>query len=99
MRHPARRTEAQKAAAERDGKWCLWSLVVEGVQRPLEEVHHIFGRGRVDTMETCIGLSLKIHQSHHQHNRPTTQELVALMQRVYGYDYSEYQQFFDPIDN
>jgi cytochrome c553 len=86
------RTTAQRVAAERDGRWCLWHLQ-SGVLQPIMEVHHIFGRARSDEEQTCIGLCHECHQRHHDGRSPTTVELLELMRKVYGYDYSQYRQF------
>jgi 5-methylcytosine-specific restriction endonuclease McrA len=95
--HPIGRSEAQKAASLRDGYHCLWCKHVRCVLNPLQEVHHLFGRGRSDTLKTCMGLCAGCHQRHHSLGSPTTQELVELMVRLYKYDYSDCAEFMKPI--
>ena len=83
------RTKAQKLAAIRDGQYCLWHFYRLMQLVPLTEEHHIFGRSRWDTVETCIGLCHECHiEGYHNSNNPSKNELVALMVELYGYDYA-----------
>lgn len=92
------RTEAQKEASLRDGRWCLWCLH-RGILSPLEEVHHLFGRARSDELKSCIGLCADCHMEHHRTHHPSTHELVTLMEKRYHYDYADCAEFMKAIAN
>jgi hypothetical protein len=81
------RTKAQNLAAERDGRFCLWHFHRLMGLVPATEVHHIFRAYKWDTKETCVSLCHECHMDHHAGNGPNTDELVALMVELYGYDY------------
>ena len=87
------RTQAQIEAAERDGRWCMWHKIMLGVLQEVTDVHHIFGRARADTKETCISLCHTCHMLHHSQRIPSTRNFVDLLIREYGYDFSQYTQF------
>lgn len=93
------RTDAQNAAAERDGPWCLWGLAV-GELLPATDVHHLAHRQPgSDRPELCISLSHKYHmERHHRGLEPTTAQLLDLMLERYGLDLRQsYPQFFGHI--
>lgn len=83
------RTSAQNEAAERDGKWCLWSKY--GAKEPslveATDVHHLAHRQPgADIPKLCISLSRQVHiGQHHMGLSPTTSELLDLMFVLYGY--------------
>jgi hypothetical protein len=86
------RTDAQNAAAERDGPWCLH----QGELREAHDAHHLARRQPgSDVPELIVHLNHGVHMRHHNGFAPTTAQLLDLMLECYGWDLrATYPRFF-----